>query len=145
MISKEIILRCLYTLKKIESGQLRPKFLGEATFPHTANTFLETSINDIYCGHAVYNCNGWHFVVFIDCDEWDYLNSFTTPEGITLEYPFGYDGEKYGELEEEGELMNYSPPDNVIKKIWGIGDHKEIFKRNKKKKSWKDILCFWRR
>lgn len=145
MTPKENVLRCLYTLKKIECGEMRPKFLGQATLTHIANTFLEVNINDIYCGHAVYTCKNWYFVVFISCGGWGYLKSFTTPEGKTVDFPFGYDGEKYEELEEEVELINYSPPVHVIKKIWGIGDYKSGLKVDKKKKSWKDILCFWKK
>lgn len=38
-------------------------------------------------GYPTYYAEGWEFVVFDDCDCWDYLEKVTTPEGDVIEYP----------------------------------------------------------
>lgn len=40
-----------------------------------------------WCGDVTFvTPNGWTFVVFNDCDEWDYLDTVTSPAGESLDY-----------------------------------------------------------
>lgn len=40
-----------------------------------------------YCNNVTLHAsNGWTFVVFNDCDEWDYLDEATAPDGRSISY-----------------------------------------------------------
>lgn len=42
---------------------------------------------DVYCGNVTFHTsNGWTVVVFNDCDEWDYIDSVTAPDGRRIEF-----------------------------------------------------------
>lgn len=43
-----------------------------------------------YCGNAdLIDADGWRYVVFSDCDEFDYFDSITSPAGERLEHKDG--------------------------------------------------------
>lgn len=45
------------------------------------------SPQDVYAGDIEYFAsNGWKVVVFNDCNEWDYFDSFTSPDGEKLDF-----------------------------------------------------------
>lgn len=39
------------------------------------------SWNEVYAGEVSFECDGWHFVIFNDCDTLDYTDSVTAPDG----------------------------------------------------------------
>ena len=70
---------------------------------------------DVYCGNIPYKLsNGWIMEIFSDCDEFDYVALFISPEGI--EFDFWED--KY--LWEYKKLKGYRPDDDVEQNIYGI-------------------------
>ncbi len=87
---------------------------------------------EIFAGDVRYRAsNGWTLTVFNDCNEWDYLDSVTLPDGRSLNT---YDaleswidahpprlGDNYGD-EPYRALANYSPPAEVSRRIYRIGD-----------------------
>lgn len=87
---------------------------GDVTIKPTGRTADET-----YAGNVVYRAsNGWTIVVFNDCNCWDYLNSVAAPDGAEREYPSGEHPESYDEIDEL--FLSYSPPDDVIRNIYGF-------------------------
>lgn len=65
------------------------------------------NIHDAYSGNYCYKAsNGWSIIVFIDCDEWDYIDSIEDESGNTIhDYNSGY-------------LEDYRPNQKVIKEVY---------------------------
>lgn len=67
----------------------------------------DDSLSSFY-GEVTFNTdNGWKFIVFFDCGEWDYLDTVISPDGDEMDYGMMGEG-----------LMFYSPPENVRKEIY---------------------------
>jgi hypothetical protein len=86
-------------LRAIEEGtvSLRPEFDPQ----------------DIYAGNVPYAAsNGWHIRVFNDCNEWDYVDFVTTPDGRSLDFD---------SIDNDMPLAReYSPSDDVAWRRYGI-------------------------
>jgi len=86
-------------LKSIEEGSvsLRPEFDPQ----------------DIYAGNVPYAAsNGWHIRVFNDCNEWDYVDSVSAPDGRSLDFD---------SIDNDMPLAReYSPSDDVAWRRYGI-------------------------
>jgi hypothetical protein len=68
---------------------------------------------DVYCGNVPYEAsNGWHLVIFNDCNEWDYVDQVTSSDGRVYEFD---DGEW-----QNGPVNSYSPTDQVAWEKYGI-------------------------
>lgn len=66
---------------------------------------------DVYAGDVEYETsNGWRVVVFNDCNEWDYFDAFTAPDGRTIGFDQIWDW--------DGSLRAYTPTDAWA--LWGI-------------------------
>lgn len=67
---------------------------------------------DYYCMHmgdVKFTSNdGWTVIVFFDCGEWDYFDSFTDPEGQALEFS-----------DFSVELQNYRPSKHIAMVMYG--------------------------
>jgi len=73
MTKHETAEAALAVLKEIDAG--------------TVKVFLAHGAQDTFCNNVDYMTdNGWKFTVFIDCSEWDYLDSMTAPTGERLDY-----------------------------------------------------------
>ena len=58
-------------LRRIARGQIDISAVGR-------------SWNEVYAGNVEFmTCDGWNLVVFNDCDDFDYLDSITAPDGRT--------------------------------------------------------------
>lgn len=56
---------------------------GEVTIPHEEAKEAE----EAYCGDCAYHLsNGWVFIIFNDCGEWDYITKVTAPDGRSLAF-----------------------------------------------------------
>lgn len=68
---------------------------------------------DIYAGNVAYAAsNGWHITIFNDCNEWDYIEAVTAPDGRSL----GFDA-----IDNEMPLArDYSPSDEAAWRRYGI-------------------------
>lgn len=61
---------------------------------------------EIYAGVAEYIVdNGWRLAVFVDCNEWDYIEWIEAPDGRRVDYDHLYDA--------PSDLKNYVPPESV--------------------------------
>ena len=68
-----------------------------------------------YCGNAVFRSEcGWEFVVFSDCDEFDYFDSVTSPEGRRWSYEGAPDYESDRMDLVSGEI------EDVYRSRWGV-------------------------
>ncbi len=54
--------------------------------------------------------NGWHLSVFVDCDDWDYVETIITDDGETLDF---------NALDQMG-LIDYEPSESAIKTVYGL-------------------------
>lgn len=78
----------------------------------------EFDIYDAYNGNYVYKAsNGWSIIVFIDCGEWDYIDSIKDESG-NIVYDFDH------------RLDDYRPNQKVIKEIYGLNKDKPYFSEN---------------
>lgn len=76
--------------------------------------------DEVYAGDVSYKAsNGWQVVVFNDCGEWDYFDSFVAPDGRRIRYPVGHDDDS----EADKVLMSYRPSSWVEagRYHWGTG------------------------
>lgn len=65
----------LSVLEAIDRGEL------------TLNTDDVIDAKDNFCGDFAFRVsNGWLFVIFNDCDQWDYIQTVTAPDGRTLDF-----------------------------------------------------------
>lgn len=56
---------------------------GEVTIPPEEAMAAE----EAYCGNCTYHLsNGWVFIIFNDCGEWDYIHEVTAPDGRSLQF-----------------------------------------------------------
>lgn len=90
---------------------------GEVTIPEEQRK----AAAEVYCGNVEFTCsNGWRFTIFNDCDEWDYIDEVTAPDGRMIrsddiagvDVPFG--------SEPMRELYLYAPPVHLAMGQWGI-------------------------
>jgi hypothetical protein len=70
--------------------------------------------SEVYCGDVEFRtASGWRFVVFNDCEEWDYFDAIESPDGRALDFddiwPPGGDPKMRG-------LLNYTPNERA----WGL-------------------------
>jgi hypothetical protein len=71
------------------------------------------SVEQVYSGNRTYKTNtGWVLVVFIDCNDWDYLDSATAPDGRTWNY----------DLSPDSPDLLYEPADP---RQWGLPAERE--------------------
>lgn len=72
-------------------------------------------VYEAYNGNYTYKAsNGWHIVVFIDCGEWDYIDSIEDESGNTIsDFDHG--------------LENYEPNQKVIKEVYGLTKDKPYY------------------
>lgn len=71
---------------------------------------FQKSPDEIWAGNVEYkSSNGWTVVVFDDCGEWDYFDSFVAPDGRSLEFDDMPD-----------DLRFYSPSEQVAKERYGF-------------------------
>jgi hypothetical protein len=59
---------------------------GEVVVYHTGITW-----DAAYCGNVEFEAEGWRFTIFNDCDELDYTDSVTAPDGRTVDFDGLYD------------------------------------------------------
>lgn len=67
--------RMLDVLRGIDDGKLEAEF--------------SEPLQAVFHGHATVRAAGWEIVVFVDAEDWDYLDSVTSPEGVRWEFPDG--------------------------------------------------------
>ena len=68
-LSKEFCKVALQVLEDADAGELTLTIEGG-------------SWEQVYAGNVVWvTSNGWRIMVFNDCDDWDYIDSFMPPEG----------------------------------------------------------------
>jgi uncharacterized protein YuzE len=85
-------------LHQIENGEISLKAISNP--------------EDVYAGDVTYHAsNGWQIVVFNDANTWDYLDSIKIDEDHFIDYD---------ELDKMIAIRNYSPPLEVIQKVYGI-------------------------
>jgi len=86
-------------LRAVEEGSvsLRPEF----------------SPQDIYAGDVPYVAsNGWQIKIFNDCNEWDYIEAVTAPDGRSLDFDT---------IDNDMPLIReYDPSDEVAWRRYGI-------------------------
>jgi hypothetical protein len=73
----------------------------------------ECNPQDIYAGNVPYVAgNGWKIKIFNDCNEWDYIEAVTAPDGRSLDFDT---------IENDMPLVReYSPSDDVAWRRYGI-------------------------
>ena len=68
-----------------------------------------------YCTNVDYRAsNGWLLTVFNDCNDWDYLDSATAPDGRRWDFDDGTGDSPWAEA------SAYRPPDDVSERAFGI-------------------------
>jgi hypothetical protein len=68
----------------------------------------------VFAGNVTYRTStGWTFVIFNDCDSFDYIDNATAPDGRDFQKEWG---ESYVEYQE----TLYSPDDDELSKVWGF-------------------------
>ena len=48
--------------------------------------YMDSSWDEVHAGDVTFWCDQWKITIFNDCDDIDYTDSFTTPEGRTYSY-----------------------------------------------------------
>jgi len=82
----------LTRLKQIERGELGVSVAGNS-WAH------------VYAGNVTFVADdGWIFVVFNDCDEWDYLSAVMDTNGHVVDYD---------DIKSMSELTEYTPDDDA--------------------------------
>ncbi|WP_049872254.1 DUF7693 family protein [Myxococcus hansupus] len=82
---------------------------GEVTIPIEQ----QDAASERYSGHVEFiGSNGWRFVIFDDCHEWDYIVEVTAPDGRSLDYETMY--------RTMPTLAHYRPPLSLSIDQWGI-------------------------
>ena len=93
---------------------------GEVTIPKEHRDEASAA----YCGDVEFTCsNGWRFVIFNDCDEWDYIAQVTAPDGRSLVFDdiWGRESDGYSWTNRAmPTLSDYSPPAHLSLTQWGI-------------------------
>jgi hypothetical protein len=79
---------------------------------------------DIYCGNCTFETSdGWTIVIFNDCDEWDYIDHVTDPDGDTATFDDFWRDTPFGSLN-DNEIDHpacYKPSEQTVAEIWGFG------------------------
>lgn len=69
---------------------------------------------DVFAGNVSYEAsNGWTFVIFNDCDDWDYVDSFAAP-GEPFVSIFDRPGFE--------DVISYRPSAEVARVRWGFSE-----------------------
>lgn len=77
--------------------QLRRAVNGEVTV--TLAMWESSTWDEIYCGNVSFMVGDWTIVFFNDCDEMDYVDHATAPDGRTADY---------------GDLAGSDPLDDIL-------------------------------
>lgn len=77
------------------------------------------SWQSVYCGNMTFRASsGWTFVVFNDCNEWDYFDTICSPDGRELVFD---DIWPSGGEPKMGRLLNYDPESHPVARVaWGL-------------------------
>jgi hypothetical protein len=77
LASEEIVAAALLELQAIDRGEVSISVEGP-------------DWDGAWCGPVTFKTpSGWTFVIFNDCDEWDYLETVIAPTGERFEYLHG--------------------------------------------------------
>lgn len=76
-----------------------------------------------YSGNVVQRfSNGWTFVVFSDCGEFDYFDRIIAPDGLCMDFDQIWDrGHAEDATEDEKALCEYDPDATDMLEKWGAG------------------------
>lgn len=91
---------------------------GEVTIPDGE----KQAAQEAYCGDCTFHLsNGWVFVIFNDCDEWDYISEARAPDGRLLRYEDIAGSQPYDPAGPAlPALYGYTPPIDRAIDLWGI-------------------------
>jgi len=94
-------------LQQVERGEVHLEVVGE-------------SPKEVYAGNVAYKAsNGWHIVVFNDCDAWDYIDCIVDAEGNNAD--FNEIQADYETNPVDDHPANYEATDEVSLRVYGIG------------------------
>ena len=82
-------------LRKVGNGAVTPKLADH-----------ERTCTSVFCGNVEYVVDGWIVVVFIDCNDWDYVDSVVAPDGRKGEFE-----DWFGDKDKDGNCECRQPDD----------------------------------
>ena len=68
--------------------------------------FAHSTCTSVFCGNVEYVVDGWIVVVFIDCNDWDYVDSVVAPDGRKGEFE-----DWFGDKDKDGNCECRQPDD----------------------------------